>query len=100
MPKSKEYHLYQNGPTISGIFHLQMSAISAILGYRIPIFFTTLLWLNRVVLYYKIQSVCVIVCSSGIGLKNHAHYCDEAFAGDSVSLGLGQRLHFILKKIF
>ena len=31
-------------------------------------------------------------------LQNHAYYGDEAFAGDSVGLGLGQRLKFILKK--
>ena len=31
-------------------------------------------------------------------LPNHAYYGDEAFAGDSVGLGLGQRLDFILKK--
>ena len=31
-------------------------------------------------------------------LQNHAHYSDEAFAGDSVGLGLGQRLNFIFKK--
>ena len=32
-------------------------------------------------------------------LPNHAYYGDEAFAGDSVGLGLGQRLNFISKKI-
>ena len=31
-------------------------------------------------------------------LPNHVYYSDEAFAGDSVGLGLGQRLNFILKK--
>ena len=31
-------------------------------------------------------------------LPNHAHYGDEAFAGDSVGLGLGQQLNFIKKK--
>ena len=31
-------------------------------------------------------------------LQNHAYYGDEAFAGDSVGLGLGQRLDFIFKK--
>ena len=31
-------------------------------------------------------------------LQNHAYYGDEAFAGDSVGLGLGQRLNFIFKK--
>ena len=30
-------------------------------------------------------------------LPNHAFYGDEAFAGDSVGLGLGQRLDFIIK---
>ena len=30
-------------------------------------------------------------------LQNHAYYGDEAFAGDSVGLGLGQRLDFIFK---
>jgi hypothetical protein len=33
-------------------------------------------------------------------LPNHANYGDEAFSGDSVGLGLGQRLNFILKKLF
>ena len=33
-----------------------------------------------------------------ISLPNHAYYGDEAFAGDSVGLGLGQRLDFIFKK--
>ena len=33
-------------------------------------------------------------------LPNHAYYGDEAFAGDSVGLELGQRLNFILKKLF
>ena len=28
-------------------------------------------------------------------LPNHAYHGDEAFAGDSVGLGLGQRLNFI-----
>ena len=28
-------------------------------------------------------------------LPNYANYGDEAFAGDSVGLGLGQRLNFI-----
>ena len=32
-------------------------------------------------------------------LPNHAHYGDEGFAGDSVGLGLGQRLNFISKKL-
>ena len=32
-------------------------------------------------------------------LPNHAHYSEEAFAGDSVGLGLGQRLNFISKKL-
>ena len=40
--------------------------------------------------------VCMLVRNR---LQNHAHYGDEAFAGDSVGLGLGQRLNFILKKI-
>ena len=48
-----------------------------------------------IILYYKIQSVCVSVCEYVTmlvrnGLLNHAHYGDEAFAGDSVGLGLGQ----------
>ena len=58
-------------------------------------------------MYYKIQSVCVCVsmlvceylCWSGISFPNHAYYGDEAFAGDSVDLGLSQRLNFILKKL-
>ena len=32
-------------------------------------------------------------------LPNHAYYGDKAFAGDSVGLGLGQRLNFIKKII-
>ena len=32
-------------------------------------------------------------------LPNHAYYGDEAFAGDSVGLGLGKRLNFIFKKL-
>ena len=32
-------------------------------------------------------------------LPNHAYYGDEAFAGDPVGLGLGQRLNFIFKKL-
>ena len=32
-------------------------------------------------------------------LSNHAYYGDEAFAGDSVGLGLGQRLNSIFKKL-
>ena len=32
-------------------------------------------------------------------LQNHAYYGDEAFAGDSVGLGLGQRVNFIFKKL-
>ena len=32
-------------------------------------------------------------------LHNHAYYDDEAFAGDSVGLGLGQRLNSIFKKL-
>ena len=31
-------------------------------------------------------------------LPNHEHYGDEPFAGDSVGLGLVQRLNFIYKK--
>ena len=42
-------------------------------------------------------SVCMFVWNR---LPNHAHYGDEAFAGDSVGLGLGQRLNFILKKTY
>ena len=32
-------------------------------------------------------------------LLNHAHYGDQSFAGDSVGLGLGQRLNYIFKKL-
>ena len=32
-------------------------------------------------------------------LQNHVYYGDEAFAGDSVGLGLGQRLNSIFKKL-
>ena len=32
-------------------------------------------------------------------LPNHVHYHDEPFAGDSVSLGLGQLLNFVFKKL-
>ena len=31
-------------------------------------------------------------------LQNYAYYGDEAFAGDSVGIGLGQRLDFIFRK--
>ena len=31
-------------------------------------------------------------------LLNHEYYGDEVFAGDSMGLGLGQRLNFISKK--
>ena len=41
-------------------------------------------------------SVCMFMWNM---LPNHAHYCDEAFAGDSVGLGLGQRLNFSFKKL-
>ena len=33
-------------------------------------------------------------------LPNHAYYDDEAFTGDSVGLGLGQRLNLFLKNLF
>ena len=59
---------------------------------------------QKEILYYKIQSVCVSVCVSEYvsmlvrnRLPNHKYYVDEAFAGDSVGLGLGQRLNFISK---
>ena len=42
-------------------------------------------------------SVCMLVRNR---LPNHAYYGDEAFAGDSVGLRLGQRLNFIFKNIF
>ena len=42
-------------------------------------------------------SVCVSVFVRN-RLPHHAHYGDEAFAGDSVGLELGQRLNFIFKK--
>ena len=32
-------------------------------------------------------------------LPNNAHYSDEAFAGDSMGLWLGQPLNFIFKKL-
>ena len=56
------------------------------------------------ILYYKIQSVCLCVSMYVCmlvwnRLQNHAYYGDEAFAGDSVGLGLGQRLNFIKKII-
>ena len=58
---------------------------------------------NGTILFYKFQSVCVCVCeyvSKFVRnrLKNHAYYGDEAFAGDSVGIGLGQRLDFIFRK--
>ena len=54
---------------------------------------------KQVILYYKIQSVCVCVSMLVRNrLPNHAYYGDEAFAGDSVGPGLGQRLNFIFKK--
>ena len=56
------------------------------------------------ILYYKIQSVCVSACLPVCflvrnRLQNHAYYGDEAFAGDSVGLGLGQRINFIFRKL-
>ena len=53
-----------------------------------------------IILYYKIQTVCVFVSMLNVWNRfpNHAHYGDEAFAGDSVGLGLGQRLNSIFKK--
>ena len=46
-------------------------------------------------------SECVSICLSVRNrLPNHAYYGDEAFAVDSVGLGLGQRLKFIKKKLF
>ena len=53
-----------------------------------------------VVLYHKIQSVCVFVSMFVRNrLPNHAYYGDEAFAGDLVGPGLGQRLKIILKQV-
>ena len=46
------------------------------------------------ILYHKIQSVCVCMLARN-RLPNHAYYGDEAFAGDSVGVGLGQRINFI-----
>ena len=60
------------------------------------------------ILYYEIQSVCVFVCVRVYEyvsmfvrdrLPHHAYYGDEAFAGESVGLGLGQRLNFICLKL-
>ena len=61
--------------------------------------------------FYKIEivslsyiikfSLCVYVCESMLvrnRIPNHAYYSDFAFAGDSVGLGLGQRLNSIFKK--
>ena len=45
-------------------------------------------------------SLSVCMCVSMLvrnRLPNHAYYDDEAFVGDSVGLGLGQRLKFIKK---
>ena len=42
------------------------------------------------------EYVCMLVRNR---LPNHAYYGDEAFAGEPVGLGLGQRLHFIIKKL-
>ena len=55
------------------------------------------------ILCYKIQSVCVSACLPVCFLvrnrfQNHAYYGDEAFAGDSVGIGLGQRLDFMFRK--
>ena len=36
----------------------------------------------------------------GNRLPNYVYYGGEAFTGDSVGIGLGQRLNFILKKLF
>ena len=44
------------------------------------------------------MSVCVSMFVRN-RLLNHAYYGDEAFAGDSVGLGLGQGLNLIIKKL-
>ena len=45
------------------------------------------------------MSVCLFVSMLVRNrLQNHAYYGDEAFASDSVGLGLGQRLNSISKK--
>ena len=50
--------------------------------------------------YGNLNSVCLCDClsicmSMWNRLPNHAHYGDESFAGDSLGLGLGQRINFI-----
>ena len=52
-----------------------------------------------VILYYKIR-LYVYVCLSTKGCLNHAYYGDETFTGDSMGLGEGWWLHFILKELF
>ena len=45
---------------------------------------------------YVCMYLCMLVRNR---LPNHAYHGDGAFAGDSVGLGLGQRLNFIKKNI-
>ena len=65
----------------------------------------TLIFHYYQILYYEIQSVCMSVLCVCMyvrnRLPNHAYYGEEAFAGDSVGLELGQRLNFIsIKHIY
>ena len=59
---------------------------------------------GQLILYYKIQSVCVCVSMYVCmlvrnRLQTYAHYGDETFAGDSLGLGLGHGLNFIFKTL-
>ena len=58
-----------------------------------------ILWFDMISYITKFSlSVCLFVSMLVWNrLPNHAYYGDEAFAGDSVGLGLGQRLNFIKK---
>ena len=59
---------------------------------KITIFFPSESFIKK----FSCVSVCVYVCVSVRNmLPNHAYYGDEAFEGESVGLGLGQRLDFI-----
>ena len=60
---------------------------------------------HAAMLFFNFKKSYIIEFSLSVGmlvrskLPNHVYYGDEAFTGDSVGLGLGQRLNFISKKL-
>ena len=65
---------------------------------------------HTAMLFFNFKKSYIIEFSLSVGLSlgmlvrnklpNHVYYGDEAFTGDSVGLGLGQRLNSIFKKLF